>query len=154
MFTYPINNIVKKNFFFSLKRKSLALTCWYRSAGFIGSSDHVLRIVYSWLWRPYCICLEQNSDGKLPQNFEACGCFFFFIMIYKYTFNTHNSWLIIKSTTIRLEHTKSRSIQNGVCLVELRALYKFVNSFVIKICIIFLINHKIQERMNKENTNT
>ena len=50
----------------------------------------------------------------------------FFIMIYKYTFNTHNSQLIIKKfiiSIIRLKHTKTRSIQNGVCLVELRILY-------------------------------
>ena len=49
---------------------------------------------------------------------------FFYIMAYKYTFNTHNSWLIIKkSTIITLEDTKTRSIQNGGCLLELRILY-------------------------------
>ena len=29
--------------------------------------------VYSWLWRPYCICLEQISIGKRPKYFEASG---------------------------------------------------------------------------------
>ena len=48
---------------------------------------------------------------------------YFFIMIYKYTCNTHNNWRIIKNyNKIRLEHTKTRSIQTGVCLVELRNL--------------------------------
>ena len=40
---------------------------------------------------------------------------------------------------MRLEHTTTRSRQNGVCLVELRRLYS---------------KHKIQQRMNKENTTT
>ena len=58
------------------------------------------------------------------QRLEQGLIIFFYIMIYKYTFNTHNKWLIIKkSTIIRLEHTKTRSIQNGVCLVGLRILY-------------------------------
>ena len=40
----------------------------------------------------------------------------FFIMTYKYTFNTHTQQLTNnkKSTIIKLEHTKTRSIQNGV----------------------------------------
>ena len=49
--------------------------------------------------------------------------FLFFIMIYKYTFNTHQMTNNKKSTIIRLEHTKTGSTQNGVCLVELRILY-------------------------------
>ena len=44
-------------------------------------------------------------------------------MIYKYTCNTHNKGQIIKSTIVRLEHTKTRRIQNSVCLMELRMLY-------------------------------
>ena len=45
-------------------------------------------------------------------------------MIYKYTFNTHNNWHNNKQSTItRLEHTKTRSIQNGICLTELRILH-------------------------------
>ena len=49
----------------------------------------------------------------------------FFIMTYKYTFNTHTQQLTNdkKSTIIKLEHTKTRSIQNGVSLMELRILY-------------------------------
>ena len=44
-------------------------------------------------------------------------------MIYKYTCNTPKKLQIIKSTIIRLEHTKTRRIQNSVCLMELRILY-------------------------------
>ena len=38
----------------------------------------------------------------------------FFIMIYKYIFNTQQLTNNKKSTIIKLEHTKTRSIQNGV----------------------------------------
>ena len=63
-------------------------------------------------------CLADVRYTFLQTWYNSNMCFFN-IMIYKYTFNTHNSWLII----IRLEHTKNRSIQNGLCLVELRILY-------------------------------
>ena len=57
-------------FFFSLTIKSPARPCC-RSAVFIGSSGHVLRIACIWLWRPHCIYLEQDSTGKRPKDFEA-----------------------------------------------------------------------------------
>ena len=28
---------------------------------------------YCWLWRPHCLCLEQNSIGKRPKCFKASG---------------------------------------------------------------------------------
>ena len=60
-------------FFLSLTIKSLERPRWCHSAVFIGSFDHVLRIAFCWLWRPHCICLEQNSIGKCPKDFEATG---------------------------------------------------------------------------------
>ena len=59
-----------------------------------------------------------------------------------------------KSTIIRQEHTKTGSTQNGVCLVELRILYSNCKFMCNSANIIFLIKHKIQQKMNKENTTT
>ena len=60
-------------FFFNLIINSPKRPCWCHSSVFIGSSDHALRIAYCWLWRPNCICLEQNSIGKSPKDFKASG---------------------------------------------------------------------------------
>ena len=59
--------------FFNLTIKSPEQPRWFNSAAFIDSSNHALRIAYCWLWRPYCICLQKNSIGKRPKDFESSG---------------------------------------------------------------------------------
>ena len=44
-------------------------------------------------------------------------------MIYKYSVNIQNSWLIRKKYNYKTKHSKTWSIKNGVCLVGLRILY-------------------------------
>ena len=93
-------------FFFILTKNSTVRPCCCRSAVFIGSSDHVLRIVYCWLWRHHCICLEQTSTGKRPKTFEAGGfpCWIlhntnFFNETSKLKFYLHCIYIIYVHTT-------------------------------------------------------
>ena len=57
-------------FFFNLTITSPERSSWYYSAVFIGSCFTNCLL---WLQKPHCICLEQNSIGKRPRDFEASG---------------------------------------------------------------------------------
>ena len=102
---------------------------WFKTLSLLRSYCFKLTIIHVRI-KPYFMYHEHISCHQLPESyfddssenkFFLC---FFLIMIYKYTFKTHISWLIKKkSTIIKLEHTKTRSIQNSVCLMELRILY-------------------------------
>ena len=61
-------------FFSNVTIKSSEGPRWYHSTIFISIWPlSCLMNCLLWLWKPYCICLEQNSIGKRPKDFEASG---------------------------------------------------------------------------------
>ena len=94
----------------------------------IGSPVHVLWVAYCWLWRPHCICLEQNSIGMRPKVFEARS--FPCCILNNTNFFGNQS---LKSKKIHdVKKSEDVSKRNGVCkkyLFTMRIMYTKLQSY-------------------------
>ena len=93
-----------------------------------GFTEYLQFLTYCWLWRPHCICLEENSIRRRPKDFEASGSPCYILN------NTHFFWNQSPKSKnfIMSGKVETFSKQNGICrgyLFLIRIMYTKLQSY-------------------------